>query len=250
MPGGEAAARRCYTAAMPRDLSRRSDDPEVMDDSDFPLADYRRCLADLGRINRLTLTHRPILRWLDGMTDGWEPGRELRLLDVAYGGGDLLRAIHVWATRRGLAPVLSGVDLNPRAAGVAAEATPPGMDIAWHSGDVFHYVPIPPPDFIVCSQFLHHLSTPQAAFLLGWLSRHARRGWFVLDVHRHWLPYRGFPLLARLLGWHKVIREDGAISAARGFSAREWRTLARGAGAAARWELPFRWSAAFMPPPS
>jgi len=37
---------------------------------------------------------------------------------------DLLRAIHSWATRRGLMLVLSGIDLNPRSAIEAVAATP------------------------------------------------------------------------------------------------------------------------------
>ena len=42
---------------------------------------------------------------------------------------DLLRAIHSWATRRGLMPVLSGIDLNPRSAIEAVAATPTGTVI-------------------------------------------------------------------------------------------------------------------------
>ena len=44
------------------DLSRRSTLPERMDDADFPRADYERCLRDLASVNRITLTHRPLMR--------------------------------------------------------------------------------------------------------------------------------------------------------------------------------------------
>ncbi len=51
-------------------LSHRNDRTERMDDPDFPPVDYDRCLADLERVNRLTLTHRPTLTcsapWLPG----------------------------------------------------------------------------------------------------------------------------------------------------------------------------------------
>jgi SAM-dependent methyltransferase len=230
------------------DLSRRSDLPEVMDDADFPPDAYRRCLTDLAALNRLTLTHRPTLRWLGQATKDWPRGATLSVLDVAYGQGDLLRAIHRWAVKAGLVPVLSGVDLNPRSAKVATAATPPGMAIAWHTGDVFAYVPVPPPDFIVSSQFAHHLSDAQVTALFGWMDRHARRGWFVVDLHRHALPYYGFRLIARAMGWHRVVRQDGTVSIARAFRPGEWAALVRAAGVSAtlRRHVPFRLSAGLL----
>ena len=92
----------------------------------------------------------------------------MSVLDVASGQGDLLRAIHSWATRRGLMPMLSGIDLNPRSAIEAVAATPTGTVIAWKTGDVFDQAPEPKPDFVVSSQFAHHLTDDQVvAFLTG-----------------------------------------------------------------------------------
>ena len=34
---------------------------------------------------------------------------------------------------------------------------------------------------------------------IRWMEAHARRGWFIGDLHRHWLPYYGFGA-ARLAG--------------------------------------------------
>jgi hypothetical protein len=74
---------------------------------------------------------------------------------------DLLRAIHSWATRRGLMLVLSGIDLNPHSAIEAVAATPTGTVIAWETSDVFDQAPEPKPDFVVSSQFAHHLTDDQ-----------------------------------------------------------------------------------------
>ena len=103
------------------DFSIRSHLPEVMDEPGLDSATYQRCLADLAALNRLTMTHRPVLRWLAKATRRLAPGARFSLLDVAYGQGDLLRAIAAWAERRGLNAVLSGIDLNPRSA-IAASA--------------------------------------------------------------------------------------------------------------------------------
>jgi hypothetical protein len=62
------------------------------------------------------------------------------------------------------------------------------------------------------------------------MEKKARRGWLVCDLHRHSFAYRGFPLLARLIGVHRIVREDGQLSIARAFRPAEWRTILREAG--------------------
>ena len=117
------------------------------------------------------------------------------------------------------------------------------MAIAWRTGDVFDHVPDPEPDFIVSSQFTHHLTDPQVVAFIRWMERHARRGWLIADVHRHVIPYYGFRVLARIMRWHRIIREDGTISVARAFRIPEWRALLAEAGvtqASVRWHVPFR----------
>ena len=225
------------------DLSRRSNLPELMDDPALPQADYERCLHDLAEVNRVTFTHRPTLRWLDRATHELPPGRIVSILDVACGEGDLLRAIHRWATRRGRQVRLEGIDLNPRSAVAAAAQTPAEMPIAWRTGDVFAYAPDPRPDFIVTSQFTHHLADADVVRFLRWLDAHAARGWFIADLHRATFAYWGFGLLATVARWHPIVRRDGMVSVARSFRRADWQRLLAEAGVpgAIGWHLAFRW---------
>jgi 2-polyprenyl-3-methyl-5-hydroxy-6-metoxy-1,4-benzoquinol methylase len=225
------------------DLSRRSDLSELMDDPALPRADYDRCLHDLAAVNRVTLTHRPTLHWIDRATQSLPADRVVSILDVACGEGDLLRAIHRWAVRRGMAVRLEGIDLNPRSAIAAAAQTPPGSGIAWRTGDVFDYSPDPSSDFIVTSQFTHHLADADVVRFLRWLERHAARGWFIADLHRASFAYWGFGLLATVAGWHPIVRSDGMISVARSFRRADWQRLLAEAGVPGeiRWHLAFRW---------
>ncbi len=224
------------------DLSHRHDLEEEMDGPDVPPAEYAAALRDLSRVNVVTRTHAPILAWLRSATKEWPHGHELRLLDVASGHGDLLRATHRWATRRGFVPVLTGIDLNPSSAIVAAAATPDDMRITWQTGDVFDHRPIPPPNFIVSSQFAHHLTDTQLVDFLLWLERHATKGWLIADLHRHVIPYYGFRVLCRIAFWHSIVRTDGTISIARSLTPSEWRALLDRAGLTAevRWHPLFR----------
>jgi len=225
------------------DLALRSTEPEEMDLETTSTETYARCLRDLSRVNAVTFTHRATLNFLARALKTLPKETKISILDVACGHGDLLRAIGRWASRRDQPVALSGIDLNPRSAEVARAATPPDMNIAYRTGDVFADAPEPRPHFIVTSQFTHHLTDDQIVTLLGWLEAHAARGWLIADLHRHFLAYYGFPVLARLAGWHRIVRQDGRISIARSFRRAEWQALLDRAGIAARikWRFPFRY---------
>jgi 2-polyprenyl-3-methyl-5-hydroxy-6-metoxy-1,4-benzoquinol methylase len=225
-----------------RGLRRRSDAAELMDTDCVDFEDYRRCLSDLTRVNVVTMTHRPMLAWLARETGGLA---SFSLLDVGCGHGDLLRRIRRWAERRGIEARLVGLDLNPWAGRAAREATPAAAQIEYVTGDVFSYGPETPPDFVVSSQFAHHLTDEGVAAFIRWQEEHAARGWFIGDLHRHWFAYYGFPLLARVAGWHRFVRMDGQVSIGRAFTVPEWRVLLAAAGlgvadAEVTWHVPFR----------
>jgi len=217
-------------------LARRSTQPERMDTDCVDFDDYRRCLHDLSRVNVVTLTHRPMLSWLARHAND-----DFSLLDIASGHGDALRKIR----SRYPDARLTGIDLNPWAIRAAFEATSPAAGIDFIEGDAFAYRPERKFDFIITSQFAHHLTDEQVVSFLRWLRENAARGWFIGDLHRHVLPYYGFPVLARLALWHRFVREDGQISIARSFIRAEWEALLRRAGiteqqATIAWYIPFR----------
>ena len=189
--------------------------------------EYRHCLSDLARVNRLTFTHRATLAWLRRQAASLPA---FSLLDVACGHGDFLRAVRRWARRADKQARLVGLDRHPWSARAAREATPPADEITFITADVFDFQPEAAFDFIVSSQFLHHLTDAEAAAFLAWQERHAALGWFVSDIHRHTLAYFGFPVLARAARWHELVRWDGRVSIARGFRPAELRALAVAAG--------------------
>ncbi len=226
------------------DLSTRADLPELMDAADLDIAEYKKCLVDLTAINRMTLTHQCSLQFLHQATENLPKGSVLRVLDLAFGHGDLLRAIARWGIRRGFVMKLVGVDLNPRSAELAREATPLDLDIAYQVGDVFEFMPAEAPDFILSSQFTHHLADAQISRLLQWMDRQATRGWHIADLHRHAFPYYAFQLLCRVMRWHWIVRYDGTVSIARSFRKADWQRYLAAAGleASITWHPLFRYA--------
>ena len=220
-------------------LAERRHADELMDDPALDAATYHAVLADLARVNRVTLAHRPTLAFLDRAVGN---RTSFRLLDVGFGDGDMLRAIARWAKRRGIAAELTGIDLNARSKD-AAEATPsPGAPIRYLAGDYADLAGVGF-DCVVSSLIAHHMSDDELAAFLRFMEAEAAAGWFVNDLHRHGLAYSAWPLLASAMGWHRIVRLDGHTSIARSFRPGEWRALLDREGlseAHVRRRFPFR----------
>ena len=214
-----------------------------MDEQAAAPADLAAVLADLAVVNTFTLARPPTVAFMRRAARGLAPGQPLRVLDVGYGEGDMLRRIHRWGARAGVPLALAGVDLDPASALAAEVATPADWNIDYRTGNVFDQPP-DSQDVVLSSLFTHHLTDAQVVDFLVWMERSAARGWFVNDLHRHVLAYEGFRLLSAAAGWHQMVQHDGAISVARSFRRRDWDALLRRAGlrgvARVRWHVPFR----------
>ena len=238
--------------AVWRPLAVRSHEPELMDGPGLGDTGLQaRVLADLAAVNRLTRTHEPVLQFLRDAWSQLPPQQVLSVLDVGCGEGDLLRAIWRLASQQGRTVTLRGLDLHPDSVRAAQAATPPAMAIDYGIGDVLQHVP-PATDLIVSAQLAHHLDDAQIVALLRWLQRHARIGWCIADLRRHWFPYFGFRWLARVAGWHRVVRIDGTRSIAKACTPVEWQALLAKAGVQAqvRCHVPFRLTVAALPSPT
>jgi 2-polyprenyl-3-methyl-5-hydroxy-6-metoxy-1,4-benzoquinol methylase len=207
-------------------LKHRAEAEELMDADDLPFDTYADVVADLAKVNVVTMAARPTLAFLDRIAATDTP---LSILDVGFGDGDMLRRIARWAERRSRAVRLVGVDLNPRSAVAAEKHTPPALGIEYITGD---YADLAGRgwDVVISSLVAHHMTHDQLIAFLRFMEREARRGWFVNDLHRHGFAYRGYPLLARLAGWHRIVRLDGTLSIARSYRPDEWPPLLAEAG--------------------
>lgn len=211
-------------------LAVRAIAEELMDADDLDAATYTEVVGDLATVNVVTMAARPTLNFLARGAVGM---KSFRLLDVGYGDGDMLRRIARWAARRGVEAELVGVDLNPRSEIAAKAHTPAGMAIDWRTGD---YADLAGQgwDFIISSLVAHHMTHAQLVAFLRFMDQEAARGWLVNDLHRHRFAHWGFPILARLFGWHRIVRLDGTLSIARSYRPAEWPPILAEAGVTAR----------------
>jgi 2-polyprenyl-3-methyl-5-hydroxy-6-metoxy-1,4-benzoquinol methylase len=208
-------------------LGERAIAEELMDAEDLPAETYAAVMRDLAAVNTVTLARRPTIAFLDRVLRTNQ--RPLKILDVGFGDGDMLRAIGRWAHRRGIAATLVGIDLNPSSAPAARERTPSDMTIDWRTGD---YAALGGEgwDVVLSSLVAHHMTHAQLVAFLRFMDREARAGWFVNDLHRHGFAWAGFPLLATLARWHPIVRHDGQLSIARSYRFAEWPPILAEAG--------------------
>ena len=212
-----------------RDFSQRSDEHELMDEEDIAFEEFHDCLIGLERINHLTLAYRPTLQWLRP----WLKNRQrLLILDVASGGGDMLRKIakrwpHHAAAEKHCR--LLGVDWNPWSK-KSADSWPSSAAIDYLTANVFKFEPAQPIDLIISSLFTHHLTDKQVVEFMQWMDRRAHKGWFINDLHRHPIPYYFIKSATALFSRNRLIRHDAAVSVARAFTVADWQRLVGQAG--------------------
>ena len=220
-------------------LAVRAQTEELMDAPDLDPTVLAAVLRDLAKVNRVTMAARPTLAFLARVLAGRE---RVRLLDVGFGDGDMLRAIAHWCGRRGIAAELVGVDLNPASLPAAVARTPAGLPIRYVTGN---YAALAGEgwDVVISSLVAHHMQRAELVAFLRFMEAEARLGWIVNDLRRSRFAYHGYPLLAGLMRWHPIVRHDGRLSIARSYRADEWAPLlseAKVSGARVARRFPFR----------
>ncbi len=203
--------------------------PELMDDPSLGAAAHRRALAGLRRINRLSMSAAYLWRTLEARLP-WDTGRPMTVLDVACGGGDVTVGLARRAQRCGRAVMFEGCDVSDEAVRTAqAAATQAGVGCRFFVHDALRD-PLPAGyDAIICSLFLHHLSTEQVGGLLREMGRKTRlliADDLVRCRHGHLAAWLGTRVLSR----SPIVHTDGPRSVDAAFTPAELARLAEDAG--------------------
>lgn len=215
---------------MFRRFRQRSYELELIDTGDYSPAEYEGCLVELRRINRWLGDTRAITRSLLAEVDR-QKLRSFSVLDVGAGSGELLRVIARWGRRKDREINLTGLELNERSAASILEESTAFPEINSVRGNALN-LPFPDNSFdhVISSLFTHHLKDDVVTNVLREMNRVARRGIFVIDLHRHPIAYSFYTTVGRIFLHNRLIRTDGALSILRSFKPAELRRLAEEAG--------------------
>lgn len=228
----------------------RSTRLERIDTGDYTPEEYEIFLREIAFINRHFGDRRALKKTLfrDIECEWQKPDRKgglndavtLSVLDVGCGSGELLRYVAEFARRNGKTTKLVGIDLNEISASVTAAESLGFPEISAIRGDAFH-LPFADGsfDYAISSLFFHHLTDEQIPQALKEMSRVARRGVYVIDLHRHPMAYVLYKLFCFAFRISPMVRHDGSLSILRGFKPYEMRKLCDDSFSANR-KFPFR----------
>lgn len=168
---------------------------------------------------------------------------EFSVLDVASGGGDLVKGLAKRSRRSGVRASFAGCDLSATAVRLANESRHSSDDIDFFVADAVND-PLPQRyDFVISTLFLHHLDDASSVQLMSNLRGAARHAVLIDDLERshlgHWLAWAGCRVLTR----SPVVHYDGPVSVLGAYTVEEARRIAvksglDGATIARHW--PFR----------
>ena len=204
---------------------KRSYDKEMMD---LPGNDAELLAEDLLNLRRLN-------RYLNGCRSvilgfkqalGGDKLKNFSALDIGTGSADIPAALHAWATAKGFATTIVGLEAEALTAGIATTRSKPfaGVKIVQGDGSAPPFSP-KSFDFVVASQFLHHFSEEKMIELLKRWATLARKGIVISDLIRHPLAYHGIRLLTKLATRNVMTLTDAPLSVRRALTFKEWREL-------------------------
>lgn len=207
-------------------MTTRDVQPEMMDQPDLSPDLHRTALAALGLINRFSRTEAVL--WAPIRSLALAERRTIRVLDVACGGGDVLRSLALRARSAGLPISFSGCDVSEFALQFAAERSrKAGFEsISFFEHDVLKDALPAGYDVIFNTLFFHHLHWEQACSLLGEMARQTQRLVLVDDLRRTRTGYFLAQCAGRFLTRSPVVRSDGPLSVRAAFTEGELRDMA------------------------
>ena len=236
---------------MFHDLTQRKLSDEWMDDPALDGRRHRQALRGLARLNvasgSVGLVWSLIRKVMVDLGT-----KELSLLDVATGSGDIPIGLYRRARRAGLHLKILAVDLSETALEVARRrAAQRGAVIEFRQLDILADPLTEQFDVVLCSLFLHHLDEGPAVTLLRILKRRARHLVVVNDLVRSRMSWVLVWLGSRLLSRSDVVHFDALASVRAAFTPTELQGLVGSAGLASarvRCYWPCRLLSVWSPP--
>jgi SAM-dependent methyltransferase len=198
-------------------FEKRATELERIDTGDYTPDEYAMFLREIAFINRYLGDGRALKKSLLHEIDERDL-REFSVLDVGCGSGELLRMIAEFAANSKRKCSLTGIDLNPISSATTRSQSSEFPEIASVQGDAFQ-LPFADGafDFAISSLFFHHLTDEQIPVVMKEMSRVARRGVFVIDLHRDPVAYVGYKVFCAAFRISPLVRQDGSLSIKKGF---------------------------------
>lgn len=207
---------------MALNTKQRTDKPEIMDDFSMEGDVLRDALDKIAKINQLLGGNQLTLRGIQDLMTTITTPKELTIIDVGCGNGDMLRTIADFGLKNDLEFKLIGIDANAFTINHARKLSKYYPNITYLCKDVFDepfsklkY------DIVLCTLTLHHFKEDEIMKLMTLFYANSTIGIVINDLHRSAVAYRLFQALCWVFRLNEMSREDGLTSILRGFKKQE-----------------------------
>ena len=227
-------------------LEQRSHEIEIMDDLEISGEVVDQTLRELNTINRLLGGNQISIATFKKMVADHS---KVTLADLGCGGGDIMMAMAAWARKKSLDASFIGIDANPNIVAYADKNSSEYPEIEFQSinilGKDFQSMEV---DIIHCCLFTHHFTDEDLINLFRQFKKQSKIGVIINDLHRHPLAYWSIKVLTYLFSKSSMVRNDAAVSVARGFKRKELINILNRAEIEEyklTWKWAFRWKLVF-----
>lgn len=217
-----------------------------MDDLEISGEVVNQTLKELNTINKFLGGNQISISALKKMVRGCE---DISLADLGCGGGDVMMEMAKWTRRNKINATYLGIDANPHIVQFAKSNSADFPEIQYRSVNIFSSeFKDQEVDIIHCCLFTHHFSESELIQLFKQFKDQVRVGVIINDLHRHPIAYWSIKVLTYLFSRSTMVRNDAAISVARGFKKKELIEILNKAGIndfRLSWQWAFRWKLIF-----
>lgn len=220
------------------DFSNRSYEKELLDGDSIPYKDVILNMHELNSINTLLGGHAITLMGFKKLIGN---RKEISLVEIGCGGGDNIRVIENYCKKKNIKYQLSGIDIN---SDITSFASAQNKNFHIICSDYKNVVFEQKPDIIFSSLFCHHFNDEELTKQICWMKENSNVGFFINDLHRHWLAYNSIKFLTIFFSKSYLVKNDAPLSVARGFKKNEWKAIFKKTGIenySLQWKWAFRY---------
>ena len=223
-------------------LRQRSYQKELMDGNDIPFEAMAQTLKELNIVNTRLGGHAITI---SGVRHLIKDKEKVSICEIGCGGGDNLFAIYKYCLKKNIPASFIGIDINPECIAFAKQQYTQ-LPCQWICSD---YALVnfenDRPDIIFSSLFCHHFTNEELVAMLKWQQQNSRKGFFINDLHRHWLAYYLIKYITKFFSKSYLVKNDACLSVARSFTTEDWNQLFQQAGIK-QYTINWRWAFRFL----
>ena len=223
------------------DTTYRTDKTEIMDDFLLEGDEFKDALDKIAGINRILGGNALTLKGVKKLLSGIDITKQVTIVDIGCGNGDMLRMLSAYGNKNGLDFKLIGIDANRFTINYAEKLSESYPEITYECRDIFEKGFNLNADIILSTLTLHHFKDEEIVYLMKLLYETVNIGVVINDLHRSKTAYRLFSLICKVFGLSSMTREDGLVSILRGFRKKDLEAFSKKAGFK-KYSITWRWA--------